>query len=119
MRSLTILLAEDEPLISLHIRYIMEDMGIQVVEVIDETDICQACAMEKPFLVILNFRQANRSNGMTLARRIKELFKIPVMLISGAHSREIAAVRDYDPACEILHKPFTPAQLQGSVSKWL
>ncbi|MCC6412127.1 MAG: response regulator [Saprospiraceae bacterium] len=117
MRSLTVLLAEDEPIISLHIQYLLEEKGLHVVQVSEHHDIFQACALFQPDFAILNFNQQDSAEGMALARALKNRFLLPVMIISGACPQDIAASKDFDSSLEILYKPFTSIQLKQLLNR--
>ena len=118
MRSLTVLLAEDEPIISMEIRQILEDQGHQVIQATTLNDLKDACAQHKPSLAILNFKPKENGDGMSVAQSLKDQFKLPVMFITGALPQEIKSARHFNPGLEVLYKPFSPAQLRRSVQRW-
>ncbi len=116
MHSLTVLLAEDEPIISMEIRQILEDQGHQVIQVFALNDLKDACAQCKPSLAILNFKPKENGDGMSVAQYLKERFMLPVMFITGALPQEIKSAKHYNPALDILYKPFSPSQLRRLVN---
>ncbi len=119
MRSLTVLLAEHEPVISMDIKNLLEEKGLHVVQVTDQGAITQACEQFHPDLAILNYKQQGSSDGMALAHVLKQRFMLPVMLITGARPQDIASSKDFDSSLDILYKPFTRTQLRQFVHKWL
>lgn len=119
MQALTILLAEDEPVISLDIRYLLEEIGLRVIQVTDLQAITEACEQFRPCLAILNYKQQENGDGMSIARMLKQRFSLPVMLISGVRPKDILASGTFDSSLEILYKPFTRTQLRQFVNRWL
>lgn len=117
MRFLTVLLAEDEPVISLHIQSLLEENELQVIQVTERDAITQAWAQFHPDLVILNYKQQDSSDGMTVAQALKQQFMLPVMFITGARPQDIASSKDFDSSLEILYKPFTRAQLRHCLQR--
>lgn len=111
MRSLTVLLAEEEPIIALDIKYLLEANGVRVIQVTDQDAITEACRQFQPDLAILNFKQQDHGDTMALANVLKQRFNLPVMFVTSARPQDIAASRDFDPSLDILYKPFTRAQL--------
>lgn len=116
MQFLTVLLAEDEPIISMEIQQILEDQGHQVILATALNDLKEACVQYKPSLAILNFKPRENGDGMSVAQYLKERFLLPVMLITGALPEEIKSAKYYNPGLDILYKPFSPSQLRRLVN---
>ena len=116
MRSLTVLLAEDEPIISMEIRQVLEDQEHQVIQVTALKDLKDACAQYHPSLAILNFKQKENGDGMSMAQYLKDWFMLPVMFITGALPQEIKSAKYYNAGLNILYKPYTPSQLRRLVN---
>ncbi len=112
MHTLTVLLAEDEPIISMEIRQILEDQGHRVIQANALNDLNEICIQYQPSLAILNFRQKEWDDGMSAAQYFKERFRIPVLFITGALPQEIKAANNFNASLNILYKPFTPSQLR-------
>lgn len=111
-------MAEDEPIISMEIRQILEDQGHQVIQATTLNDLMDACVEHKPSLVMLNFKPKENGDGMSVAQYLKAQYKLPVMFITGALPQEIKATRFFNPSFNILYKPFAPAQLRRMVRLW-
>jgi len=116
MPTLTILLAEDEPIISMEIRQILEDQGHQVIQASALKDLMEACVQYHPSLAILNFRPRENGDGMSIAQYLKDQFMLPSLFITGAQPQEIKSAKNFNPGLDILYKPFTPAQLRRLVN---
>jgi Response regulator containing CheY-like receiver, AAA-type ATPase, and DNA-binding domains len=119
MPFLTVLLAEDEPVISMDIQYLLEGQGCRVIQATASQDILAACEQYHPDLAILNFKQQDDGDGIELARTIMSRFMLPVAFITGARPQDIAASSDFDSSFDILYKPFSPAQLRQCVQNWI
>ena len=119
MRSLTVLLAEDEPIISLHIQSLLEEKGLRVIPVTEQHAILQACEQFQPNFAMLNYKQQDSSDGMALAQMLKQRFMLPVILVTGARPQDMEASKAFDSSIAILYKPFTRTQLRQFVQRWL
>ncbi|MEI6412107.1 MAG: response regulator [Bacteroidota bacterium] len=117
MRPITILIAEDEPIIALDLRYQLESSDIQVLETCASATIESECERSRPDIAILNFKRFGRRDGLALAQVLKQRFLLPVLIITGAGRDEIAASPYFDSALDILYKPFTQSQLRNYVKK--
>lgn len=115
MRFLTVLLAEDEPVISLEIRHILEEKGLQVIEATEAQAISEACEQYQPDLVLLNFKKRSQGDGMALAKALKKRFESSFLFVTGARPQDMAASKDFETGFHILYKPFTPGQLWQTV----
>lgn len=124
MRQPTVLLAEDEPLISMAICDALEGIGVAVVPVSDDwRELAARCQQYRPDLVLLNFKTSSAAvcpqtgipDGMVLARLIRQQITSRIGLITGARDRDLASSPDFDPELRVLHKPFTQAQLRSFV----
>lgn len=117
MHRLTILLAEDEPVIALDIRNLLESNNFRVVEVGGSAELPDLCRRFQPKLAIINFIQPEFGNGVALADMLKRLFGLSVIMLSGARQQDIAASPDFDADIDVLFKPFTGTQLLEHVDK--
>ena len=119
MRTLTVLLAEDEPIISMHIKLLLEEIGLQVIQMVQKRAITAICQQIQPDLVILNFNLQDAGNGMSVAQALKQRFNLPVMLITGARPEDITTSKDFDPSVAVMYKPFTRTQVRQFVHRFL
>lgn len=117
MRPITILIAEDEPIIALDLRYQLESTDIQVLETCTSNTVESECERNRPDIAILNFRRIGRRDGLALAQALKRRFLLPVLIVTGAGREEIISSPNFDAALDILYKPFTQSQLRNYVKK--
>lgn len=118
MQFLTVLLAEDEPIISMEIQQILEDQGHQVILATALNDLKEACVQYKPALAILNFKSKENGDGMSVAKSLKDQFRLPILFVTGALPQEIKSAQHFNPGLDILYKPFSAAQFRRSVHQW-
>ncbi|MCC6463336.1 MAG: response regulator [Saprospiraceae bacterium] len=119
MRPATILFVEDEPVIALFVQSSLEDHGHRVLCAERSDEALAICAQQLPDLVLLNCRQAGSLSGAELACLLYQQFKLPVLLVTGARTQDLPAMAWLDAGCRVLHKPFTPRQLDVFVNRGL
>lgn len=115
MHSILVLLAEDEPVIALDLRHQLETYGFEVLEVDDPFELPAVCIKCQPDLLILNFHYKVAADGISLARKLYAHKRLKVLLITGAHSKELAIPGDIAGFVDVLHKPFTRRQLRQCI----
>jgi two-component system, response regulator PdtaR len=108
MRSLRILVVEDDDLIGMLLGAMLEGMGHDVVAVVaTEDDAVAAAAHHHPDLMIVDI-QLRDGNGPAAIARILESGPVPHLFMSGAGQRREAA------GTVVLQKPFLePGLLQA------
>ncbi len=105
-----ILIVDDEPLIRLNLRALLEDLSYSVCEAGDGRQALEHCRQSAPDLVLTDLRMPIMG-GMELVERLRETApEIPVLVISGTGSiaDAIAAVRL--GAWDYLTKPVEDAE---------
>jgi DNA-binding NtrC family response regulator len=81
-----IMIMEDEPLVALELRIIIEDMGHNVCAVVDtEADAVRQADATSPDLVIADI-QLRQGNGIKAMERIADRRAVPVIFVSGNHT---------------------------------
>jgi DNA-binding NarL/FixJ family response regulator len=111
-----ILIVEDEELVSLDMRAIVEDMGVAVTGIARTVDEALASiAADRPHLVLLDISLSGEFEGVELARTIDRRWGIPVLFISGHLGDK--AVRGLDALNPLgfIVKPFYPINLREAV----
>ena len=107
-----ILVVEDEALIALNLRDVLEESGHQVVAIADDTPSALLAATHySPDLALVDMRLAGGDSGMDVARKISAL-GVTVIFATGNCPGEIE-----DPvAVGCLHKPLSDAQVIAGVA---
>lgn len=117
---LLLLLVEDEVLIGLLLREVLEEAGFEVLVARDgSTAISELEAgAERLRGVITDIRLASGPSGWEIARRARELSPgLPVVYVSGDSAHEWTA--QGVPGSVMVGKPFLPAQVLTAVTSLL
>ncbi|UEM24072.1 response regulator [Skermanella mucosa] len=84
--SAQVMIMEDEPLVALELRILVEDMGHRVCAVVDtEADAVRQADATAPDLVIADI-QLRQGNGVDAMERIAQCRDVPVIFVSGNHT---------------------------------
>jgi DNA-binding response OmpR family regulator len=120
----TLMIVEDEVLVALLLRDVLEAAGYKVLDLTDRHDeALKVASDEKPDLALVNIRLAGHDDGIELARNLKAM-DIPVLLISGQVSRASSAKtvaigsmpKPYDAEEMVLAVAYLLARLKGDAS---
>ena len=104
MRS-RVLIIEDEPLISMHLEQIVEDMGHTVAATaMTHADALARAHEVSPELVLADIQLADGSSGLAATRDILESFDVPVIFITAYPERLLTGERP-EPTF-LVTKPF-------------
>lgn len=112
-----VMVIEDEPLIAMGLRMVLEAMGCDVRAVVDNsTDAVSAAETENLDLVLADVRLKGGDDGITAVERILAHHPIAVLFVTGnAGELERRGLGHMD----VLSKPFMPAALERKVKKIL
>ncbi len=84
--SAQVMIVEDEPLVALELRILVEGMGHRVCAVVDtEADAVRQADATAPDLVIADI-QLRQGNGVNAMERIAKDRDVPVIFVSGNHA---------------------------------
>jgi CheY-like chemotaxis protein len=113
-----VLIIEDEPLIALDLRRILETIGHRIVGVArTHTDAVRLANERKPGLVIADVRLADGSSGLDAVNEILLGFKVPVVFVS-AYPERLATGHGPEPTF-LIPKPFRDDSVKAIVSQVL
>ncbi len=113
-----ILLAEDEPIIAMDLRMVLESMNFQVIQTSQLNDVLPICAHHFPNFAILNFHYSNQMVPFSIARQLRIHFGISTLIITGARPKDIFGAKDFYAGHDILFKPFTRQQLKNTLANF-
>lgn len=122
-RNTKILIAEDENIIALDIRSMLEDLGYMVSAVVSsgEESIQKASKM-KPDLVLMDVKLKGRIDGVSAGQRIYKQFRIPIVYLTAYSDRatisRIGNGRNGKPST-VINKPFEEGELQTAINSTL
>lgn len=106
---------------------LLQGAGYSVISSSEGASGVELCKSEKPDLVLLDVMMKTKTEGMMIAKSLKEdpeLSKIPVVLVTGIRSDMnlpfgLQADDEYLPVDDVIEKPFKPEKLLGMVRKVL
>jgi len=114
----SVMIIEDEPLIALDIRSIVENLGHTVTGVARTHRQAAALAAQKrPGLILADIQLADGSSGIEAVDQILTSFEVPVIFITAFPERLLTGERR-EPAF-LITKPFTPEMVRAVVSQAL
>lgn len=109
----TLMIVEDEVLVSILLRDKLQKAGYKVLDLTDGFDAAlEVAKAEKPHLALVNVRLARGDDGIELSKHLKGL-GIPVLLISGQVSRASSAKT---VAIGSMPKPYEPEEMVLAVA---
>lgn len=113
-----ILIIEDEPMISMDLAGIVQELGHEVSAVARTRDeAVRAADTEQPGLVLADIQLADGSSGIDAVKDILSGFSVPVIFITAFPQRLLTGERP-EPTF-LLTKPFDPRTVKAAVSQAL
>jgi CheY-like chemotaxis protein len=115
--SLNVLIVEDEALIALDIRMMLEELGYRILGVaFSGTDSLAKAEALRPDVVLMDVKLKGEMDGVTAAEAIHRRFGIPVVYLTAyTDPQTLGRLRGSGPfGC--LHKPFEPDELRDAIA---
>lgn len=112
-----VLVIEDEPLIALDLKRVLEGLGHTVAIARTRDDALQAAKIKNPGLVIADIRLADGSSGLDAVNDLLRIFTIPVVFIT-AFPERLTTGRGPEPTF-LIRKPFREEAVKAIVSQVL
>ncbi len=114
----TVMIIEDESIIALHLRSIVEALGHRVLGVVRTKDEAVAMAKAKePELILADISLADGSSGIDAVKDILELRSVPVVFITAFPERLLTGTRP-EPTY-LITKPFEPETVTATIGQAL
>ncbi len=113
-----VMIIEDEAIIAMDIRAIVEDMGHQITGIArTRTEAVELASTDKPDLILADIQLADNSSGIDAVNDILAQFgnELPVVFITAFPERLLTGERP-EPAF-LITKPYTESQVQSAVSQ--
>jgi DNA-directed RNA polymerase specialized sigma24 family protein/CheY-like chemotaxis protein len=112
-----VLVIEDEPLIALDLKRMLEGLGHRVAVARTHQDALSAANVKRPGLVLADIRLADGSSGLDAVNDLLRHLTVPVVFVT-AFPERLAAGRGPEPTF-IIRKPFREEALSAVVSQVL
>ncbi|MEP7221892.1 MAG: response regulator [Novosphingobium sp.] len=114
----SVMIIEDEPIIALHIRSIVEELGHRVVGVARTRGEAVALAgRTQPELVLTDISLADGSSGIDAIKDILEVLDVPAIFITAFPERLLTG-EGYEPTY-LITKPFEPETVMAAIGQAL
>lgn len=105
-----VLVIEDEPIIAMDVRQLVEACGHRVVGVAaTEAQAVRLAASKRPGLILADVNLGAGGDGITAVGRIQEQLKVPVIFVT-AYPERLLTAEGVEPAF-VISKPFEPLAL--------
>ncbi len=113
-----VLIIEDEPVIAMDIKTIVENLGHTVTGVArTHRQAVQLAKQKRPGVILADIHLADGSSGIDAVNQILTTFEVPVIFITAFPERLLTGQRP-EPAF-LITKPFTPEMVKAVVSQAL
>lgn len=113
-----VLIIEDEPLIAMELKQILESLGHRVTSIAQtHKSALKAAALKTPGLVVADIRLADGSSGIDAANEILANFAVPVVFVT-AYPESLTTGSRPEPAF-LITKPFREETVKAIVSQVL
>lgn len=109
-----VLIAEDETIIRMDLREMLEEEGYAVVEAGDGEAALRLARSERPDLIILDIKMP-KIDGLAAARTISEERIAPVLILTAYSQRDLVAEAADAGAMGYLVKPFAKTDLMPAI----
>jgi DNA-binding NtrC family response regulator len=114
-----ILIAEDEKIIALDLKMILEKAGYSVISILDNfNDITAKISEIKPNLVLLDINLDEKYEGLRVAGYLNKL-DIPLIFISGSTDQKTIRRAKNIKTCGYISKPFDELSILSAVEQCL
>ena len=114
----TVLIIEDEPIISMDLEQIVRDLGHDVLAtVVTRDEAANAIATKKPGLVLADIQLADGSSGIDAVKDIFARFSVPVIFVTAYPERLLTGERP-DPTF-LITKPFLQSTVKAAIGQAL
>ena len=113
----SVLIVEDEYLISLGLTAQIEDMGLKVCATADSADAAVIQAQtHRPAIILMDVRLRGERDGVDAAQAIFHTVGSKIIFITGSREQKMIDRIDQDHPFAVLFKPISDKQLQATVN---
>ena len=113
----SVMIVEDEYLISLGLTAQIEDMGLKVCATADSADAAVIQAeTHRPAIILMDVRLRGERDGVDAAQTIFDTVGSKIIFITGSREQKTIDRIDQDHPFAVLFKPISDKQLQATVN---
>ena len=119
MSKKTILIAEDEAIVSLDLKMLLRHHNFIVASTVSTgEELIAEYKLKNPDLIIADLKLNGKVSGVRALREIRKIDNTPVIIISGSYKSKLKKIADSIPNSEILEKPFEQDDLLYLANKF-
>ncbi len=111
MSKKTIIIAEDEAIVSLDLKMLLKSQGFTVSSVSTGEDLINQYLLKKPDLIIADLKLNGKVSGLDALNEIRKIDSTPIIIISGSLKSKLKKIANSIQYCETLPKPFKQSDL--------
>jgi DNA-binding LytR/AlgR family response regulator len=114
--TIRILAVEDDPLYAESLKIVIEELGYQLMAIVDNTaDALSAIHQEEPDLILMDIEINDRLTGIDLAKIIKPLTNAPVIYVTAFKDKSVIDKAKYTSPAAFIIKPYEQESLQAAI----
>ncbi len=107
MSTKTILIAEDERIVSLGLKMLLQNNNYTVIDTVSTgEDLISSYKSKKPDLIISDLMLKGKVSGMDAIIEIRKIDSTPIIIISGYLRPKLEKLASSLSNCKVLEKPF-------------
>jgi DNA-binding NtrC family response regulator len=119
MSEKSILIAEDEAIVSLDLKMFLKNKGFNISSNVSTgEDLIKQYMLKKPDLIIADLKLQGKVSGLDAIAEIRKLDSTPIIVISGSLKSKLTKIANTILNCEVLPKPFEQCDLLYLVNKF-
>lgn len=112
----TVLIAEDEAITALDIKLNLEDLGYEVIAVVDNgQDAVDIAAEKNPDITIMDIKLKGSMTGIEASKLIMDLGLPVIYLTANTDDRTFADALDHSASYAFIGKPFNKEMLKHNI----
>ena len=120
MKSILVLIAEDEALEALLLSNCLKLEGYQVCEIASRgSEVIRIAAQEKPDIIVMDNGLADGMSGLDTAVQIRKFSTVPILFLSGYLTDEMQAAIERMSPSKYLGKPARVTEIITEITKLL
>ena len=116
MDQVKVLIVEDEPIVSMDLRYKLEDLGYRVTaEIASGEEVVDEVSRLRPDVVLMDIRLSGAMDGIDAAAQIRDQVDVPVVYLTAYADEDTLERAKLTEPFGYLLKPVDPKALQTVV----
>jgi DNA-binding LytR/AlgR family response regulator len=114
--TIKILAIEDDPLYVESLKIVIEDLGYELMAVVDNAeDAFHALSQERPDVILMDIQINDRLSGIELAKLMKPLTGAPIIYVTAFKDKHVIAQATSTSPSAYIIKPYEPESLQAAI----